>query len=595
MAHKKSLVVALVFAAAARLPRAWAYQVNCNQASFTAQKISSVFGELRPATAAGVNAQGNASARFHTGTDIADCGGNAVVGAIEDGHLQGDPVCGTDGLPANDCEVLVVNTAGTHRFDYIHLTPTSVADLSDGDTVYMGNPVGNVDPNEGHLHLNDVDLASGFKKNPQGYGTPNQPTDLLFSPPPEPQFVPTTVGGVTGSVIPIVARSETNPQTFPLAADGVTYILNGQVDVLVTANGGIPPSLAQNRIGIYSVGVTVTALQPPFNQAYMGSSDIVFNTLCDGHSNPNCASNNDRSAIPNIYLRSNTNSMTFIATNQKINSDPSTPFVNNPIDLTNTATYPPGNYSICPEILGFPGDTPSAPTVNTQCVSFPTKAVEFLDVAALRAVSNQPRDFGLKLGSERLHGIEGREQAFASYSGVGQGAEPSAGVSAAIGCGGPIWTSEKVGPRVEARKVMSPERIGERPLASALRIRTCGLPVYIECPNRIQTWESVWIAARFAGSSGRSTNAVGSLALASPSRIHQVERRAVGALAFPLHHGAKRRDVSRQAGSRRAVGARADDVAEARCSEDFLCRICVAPEGSRLVVTAGKKCRGAMK
>ena len=234
---------------------------------------------------------------------------------------------------------------------------------------------------------------------------------------------------------------------------------------------------------------------------------------------------------------------------------------------------------------------PPGTTLDTT-VNFPIRAVEFLDVAALRAVSNQACVFGLKLASDRLHGIEGREQAFASYSGVGQGAEPSAGVSAAIGCGGPIWTSEKVGPRVEARKVMSPERIGERPLASALRIRTCGLPVNSECPSRIQTWESVWIAVRFAGSSGRSTNAVGSLALASPSRIHQVERRAVGALAFPLHHGAKRRDVSRQAGSRRAVGARAYDVAEARCSEDFLCRICVAPEGSRLVVTAGKKCRG---
>ena len=286
MGPKKSLVATLVFAAAAWSPHAWAYQVNCNQESLTAQKISSVFGELRPATAAGVNAQGNASARFHTGADIADCGGNDVVGAIEDGHVQGAPICGKDGLPANDCEVLVVNTARTHRFDYIHLTPTSVADLSDGDTVYMGNPIGNVDPNEGHLHLNDVDLTSGFKKNPLGFGTPNETTDLLFSAPPMPQFVPTTIGGVTGSVIPIVAGSEQNPQTFPLAADGMTYILHGQVDVLVTANGGIPQSLAQNRIGIYSLGVTVTALQPPFNQVYTGSSDVLLNTLCDGHSNP---------------------------------------------------------------------------------------------------------------------------------------------------------------------------------------------------------------------------------------------------------------------------------------------------------------------
>ena len=114
-------------------PEATAYEVNCNGQSFMAQKISTVLGELRPSVAGGITAQGNSSARFHTGTDIADCSDNQTVGAIEDGTVK-TITCGSDGLAAGDCEVLVVNTAGTHRFDYVHLAQNSI-DVSTGDPV----------------------------------------------------------------------------------------------------------------------------------------------------------------------------------------------------------------------------------------------------------------------------------------------------------------------------------------------------------------------------------------------------------------------------------------------------------------------------
>jgi hypothetical protein len=92
--------------------------------------------------------------------------------------------------------------------------------------------------------------------------------------------------------------------------------------------------------------------------------------------------------------------------------------------------------------------------------------------------------------------------------------------------------------------------LGELTLASPSRARNCRLPVYIECASRIQTWESrvpegtrtadllIHIAyvpsstpgtgrGRFAGSSGRSTNAV--------RRLKKVP--AVGELTLAVRRG----------------------------------------------------------
>jgi hypothetical protein len=86
---------------------------------------------------------------------------------------------------------------------------------------------------------------------------------------------------------------------------------------------------------------------------------------------------------------------------------------------------------------------------------------------------------------------------------------------------------------------MSPARIGELALTSPSRARNCRLPVYIECPNRIQTWESVWIAAPCAGSSGRWTNAVGECPHHSPPSFRLAFQKlpAVGELTLAVRRG----------------------------------------------------------
>ena len=75
--------------------------------------------------------------------------------------------------------------------------------------------------------------------------------------------------------------------------------------------------------------------------------------------------------------------------------------------------------------------------------------------------------------------------------------------------------------------------------ASPSRTQTCRLPVYIECARRIQTWESRWIAAPCAGSSGRWTNAVGECPHHSPPSFRRALEKvpAVGERSLAVRRG----------------------------------------------------------
>jgi hypothetical protein len=410
---------------------------------------------------------------------------------------------------------------------------------------------------------------------------------------------------------------------FPVV--GGSYVLNGLAAVIVEARGG------PTRKGVYNVGLTVAPVTDPFNFVYAGSNNIVFDSILSGTTLASQAAGVTQ-GVKSIYFQTrDTNSDTYIATNVKENFSP-IQVSNNPVvnDL-NPANFSPGQYEVCANLESIP----SAPFIDTaeQCANFTREGPSFLVGAQLRAVREGESFGGLKFRKERrAYRQAGRQvrcadgltvrgggpvDRFVSYSGGSERAERSAcgssGASAAVGCGGPICTSENPGPATyirEARALLArsslaravvqytrrgaacdgtrffrTERrfyrsaagavrrfakpsvsLGERALASPRRIRTYRLAVYIECPSRIQTWESVWIAAPCAGCSARWTKGVPEgtdRVTAAVRRLKKVP--AVGELRLAVRRGFL-----------------------PRCSEDFLCRICAAPEGSRLVATAGK-------
>ena len=178
----------------------YAYQVSCGGVSFQAKTITSVFGEARPSVIPGTKTTyTGVPNRFHMGIDIQDqckCANPAdlstcpSVEAIRGGtviDLGGEvPGCSPQ---AKDC-IRIQDSAG-HAFDYIHVSPI----VNDGDSVNAGNPIGTIDA-ANHLHLDDVDLSAGVKRNPETNG-------LDFFDSNVPQFDTITVGGVTADLIPI--------------------------------------------------------------------------------------------------------------------------------------------------------------------------------------------------------------------------------------------------------------------------------------------------------------------------------------------------------------------------------------------------------
>jgi len=76
--------------------------------------------------------------------------------------------------------------------------------------------------------------------------------------------------------------------------------------------------------------------------------------------------------------------------------------------------------------LDISGSGSSTAGTYDQTTNFPTGLWPFLDGESVSAVFGEARVIGPKFGSERLHGIRALGQEFVSYSGVGEGAEPSA-------------------------------------------------------------------------------------------------------------------------------------------------------------------------
>ena len=175
----------------AALP-ASAYYANCN-GEFTASNITSVFGEARPTSSP--DGTPFDPTRFHTGTDIADCGAEANVGAIEAGVFAAAGNCVT-----GDCFTVTNATTGKVFF-YVHIIPVTTLL---GTTVQEGDVIGHIRPRTStfapHLHLGESQAGLSFFLNPQ------RPNALEFSDPAVPQFVSETmVGNISDSVIPVVA------------------------------------------------------------------------------------------------------------------------------------------------------------------------------------------------------------------------------------------------------------------------------------------------------------------------------------------------------------------------------------------------------
>src|SRR6266700_1795428 len=107
------------------------YQVSCNDNSFRATSITSVFGEARSDFNCGVGTACNPT-RFHNGIDIADidCSAPNTVESIEDGDI----VSVSTVTPS----VTIRSTSG-HEFIYVHVVPTVTL-----GHVNIGESVGNI-------------------------------------------------------------------------------------------------------------------------------------------------------------------------------------------------------------------------------------------------------------------------------------------------------------------------------------------------------------------------------------------------------------------------------------------------------------------
>lgn len=285
---------------------AHAYQVSCSGSPLTAT-ITSVLGEPRPA-AVGV------PDRFHGGVDVTECNSLNSVQAIEGGTVRTTTACG-----GSTC-IRVVATNG-HAFDYVHINPT----VSIGTTVTAGQTLGSIVSGGDHLHLNEIQPlgTNNFRVNPQ------RPGALVFSDGDQPEFVPTTIGAITGqSIIPVQEGTAT-----PFMYRGSAFYVRGSVDVFINARDG------SSRKGLYEVGAR------PRTAGYLfsGQINLVFNNL---HDNGGSAGE-----VQTLYYYRNSDSDTFIATNKKINDNPAQQVQNS---TWNTDLELPGTVQLCGNLTDYP-------------------------------------------------------------------------------------------------------------------------------------------------------------------------------------------------------------------------------------------------
>jgi hypothetical protein len=194
-----------------------------------------------------------------------------------------------------------------------------------------------------------------------------------------------------------------------------------------------------------------------------------------------------------------------------------------------------------------------APRILTSTVNFPIGPWPFFDGSAVVVVRQNAAHGGLKFGEPLRRREVGRlPSKFESYSAGSYGFERFASRRGAFaGCDARKVMRLATWPSLEvAGATLRRARTNLVAFASPSRARNCRLPVYIECASRIQTWESrvpegtrtadllIHIAyvpsstpgtgrGRFAGSSGRSTNAV--------RRLKKVP--AVGELTLSVRRG----------------------------------------------------------
>ena len=253
------------------------YYVNCD-GQHVSTKFGSVFGEIRSTSTAPT-----VPLRYHAGADISDsnCVLDADVFAIEAGKIENlaSPACSS-----SICR-RVTSSAGTHAFDYVDIQSS----LAAGATVQVGDFIGQIKNfAEGpHLHLNEIQAVGQTRCASGGFDcfriNPQRRNGLIFTESDVPNFPTFTLGAVLDqSIIPVQYLSAgpkggQTPAPFNFVDD--TFYVNGNVDVLVLANGSTTSGV---RKGVYLVDMApIAAGQPCTGLNITANPNIYFNTLFD--------------------------------------------------------------------------------------------------------------------------------------------------------------------------------------------------------------------------------------------------------------------------------------------------------------------------
>ena len=276
------------------------------------------------------------------------------------------------GCTGPDC-VRIKDSTG-HAFDYIHVYWKS-ASLYDGEPINPGQAIGYIDL-ENHLHLDDVNLGTGFKQNPETNG-------LDFADGDSPQWDSILVGNVDASLIPVDAGSGQPLILDPQIVSPPTFIWPASqppVGVYVTGRDGA------KRKGLYSVSIAVSNFASPPFTSY--SNILQFDDLNDLNSS---------AGVDVVYLQRNVNSDTWQGTSLWGSLATTSLGLGqaqaSPIDLTNAANYPNGDYQLCATLtaLKSPGNPAS---LDSNCVDI------LIDTAPPKVTINTSEG----LGSETFSG-----------------------------------------------------------------------------------------------------------------------------------------------------------------------------------------------
>ena len=223
-------------------------------------ELSSVLGEPRADLCLLPDPDGT-TCRFHEGVDTVGVGFAAAT--------QVNPI--EDGIVTKIGNTSVEVTANGRTFKYDHVIPS----VAENDPVTTADVIGRIQDlgNQTHIHLEEVLSVGGigFDVNPQRSG------GIVFADDEPPVFRNTTIGTVTGFVIPIkefttdLDGRNPSPAAFPKLSNG-SFAAKEVVDIVATASGDIA------RKGIYSARATVAPESDPFDIIYDGRNNVVCST-----------------------------------------------------------------------------------------------------------------------------------------------------------------------------------------------------------------------------------------------------------------------------------------------------------------------------